>query len=205
MARSPCVPDRLCAQKDSRFYVHNHPEVRVSIDGVDFTGRVVEFCISGRWARVISLDAEGKAVAGAIVGGNARIRQVAGRVVVWFAADPVPDGALTAPTPPAPQPMTGPAPAAQPAESLGDQRCPPAPPAPCPTPPLRGPGWAHNARGHCASPSSPSPSQKKIALSLSQPHEKMGTFGAKIMMCGRRCMRPDTVLAYITQGEMRRQ
>lgn len=47
------VPDRLCAESVSAFHNSDLLEkVEIWIDGVKQDGRVIEYCISGRWARV---------------------------------------------------------------------------------------------------------------------------------------------------------
>lgn len=88
------IPDRLCADSASQFFIKDHPMVRVSVDGVEYTGRVLEYCISSGWAKIITLGPDGKAVA-SVRGGRASCKMKHGTVVVWLASDPIPPGAIT--------------------------------------------------------------------------------------------------------------
>ena len=49
-------PDRACINKGHRFYFRNTAAIGVSIDGVDQAGTVVEYCVSGSWARCYELE-----------------------------------------------------------------------------------------------------------------------------------------------------
>lgn len=89
------IPDRLCGYKDSPFYQDPMPDVRVTVNGVEFTGRVVEYCISSGWAKVLYADANGQPMK-AIKSGRSRpsCKMKHGTVVVWRSCDPVPAGAI---------------------------------------------------------------------------------------------------------------
>jgi len=84
--------DRLSAEPGP-FYVKDHPMVRVSIDGVEYTGRVMEYCISKGWAKVLRLDAKGE-VQRSVRGGRASCTMKHGKIMVWLASDPTPTGAI---------------------------------------------------------------------------------------------------------------
>jgi hypothetical protein len=87
------VPDRLCAEKTSSFYIANHPLVRISVNGIEFTGRVLEYCISKGWAKVINVKEDGSAMQ-SVRGGRVSCKMKHGKVVVWFACDLPPEGAI---------------------------------------------------------------------------------------------------------------
>jgi hypothetical protein len=88
------IPDRLSADSASPYFVKQMPVVRITVDGIEFTGRVLEYCISKGWAKVITIDKEtGKAVQ-SVRGGRASTKMKHGTVVVWRAVDPIPEGAL---------------------------------------------------------------------------------------------------------------
>lgn len=87
------LPDRMSAYPGPYFH-KDHAPVRISIDGTEYTGRVVEFCRSKGWARILDLDEHGDPKPGA-AGGTARIKWKHGRIVVWLASDPAPANALT--------------------------------------------------------------------------------------------------------------
>lgn len=84
-------PDRLSAW-DGPYHVKDHPLVRISIDGVEATGSVVEYCISEGWAKVLKTNPKGEPLHGKRGGTSTRMRK--GKIVVWFATDPIPDDAL---------------------------------------------------------------------------------------------------------------
>lgn len=46
------IPDRMSIDRASQFYVPCGEFVGVKVNDEDLTGRVVEFCVSGGWARV---------------------------------------------------------------------------------------------------------------------------------------------------------
>lgn len=87
------VPDRLSSASTSPYFVKNHPLVRISVNGIEYTGRVLEYCISAGWAMVLKVDDKtndplpGKK-------GRPKYGMKRGSVIVWFASDPVPEGAI---------------------------------------------------------------------------------------------------------------
>lgn len=85
------IPDHLSAEKNSPFFVQDMPQVRVSVNGVEYTGDVIEYCISAGWAKVWVKNG-GDALRGKRNGFQAKMKR--GKVVVWIATDPVPFGAL---------------------------------------------------------------------------------------------------------------
>lgn len=85
-------PDRACITKGSRFYFDGCARLRISIDGVEQHDHVIEYCVSAGWARVHVLK-DGKKQPGAIGHGWAS-KMVHGRVVVWWADQSPPPGAI---------------------------------------------------------------------------------------------------------------
>lgn len=55
------IPDRLCTEKKSPFFNKSvlDRKPRVFVNGVEHVGTVVEYCISGGWARVTEKDEGG--------------------------------------------------------------------------------------------------------------------------------------------------
>jgi len=47
------IPDRLCIQHDSPHYTPNGGLIGVLLDGIDVSGRVIEFSRSMGWVRLI--------------------------------------------------------------------------------------------------------------------------------------------------------
>ena len=88
------VPDRLCAESSSPFFVKDHPLVRVSVDGVEFTGAVLEYCISKGWAKIIRTDPKTGNPIQSVRGGRVSVKMRHGIVQVWLASDPIPPGAI---------------------------------------------------------------------------------------------------------------
>lgn len=58
--RDPLLPDRACIERDSRFHSPALPYLGVRVSGVE-RNDVVEYCVSGRWARIGQLDETGRA------------------------------------------------------------------------------------------------------------------------------------------------
>lgn len=54
------IPDRLSIERGSRFYTSVGGYVGVRLDGEDVNGRVVEFCTSEGWARLVDPALSGK-------------------------------------------------------------------------------------------------------------------------------------------------
>lgn len=46
------IPDRMSIDRASPHYASCGEYVGIRVNGQDLTGRVVEFCVSGRWARI---------------------------------------------------------------------------------------------------------------------------------------------------------
>ncbi len=86
------IPDHLSAEKTSPFFVENMPQVRVSVDGVEYTGDVIEYCISAGWAKVWVKTEQGSPIRGGR--GGLRQKMKRGKVIVWLKSDPIPFGAL---------------------------------------------------------------------------------------------------------------
>lgn len=87
------IPDRLCADKNSQFHIADCPLVRISVDGIEFTGRVLEYCISSGWAMVLKVDKDtGDPIPGKK--GRPSFTTKRGKVVVWWGGEPVPPGAI---------------------------------------------------------------------------------------------------------------
>jgi hypothetical protein len=93
-------PDRLCAEKGSRWFNRDLCErVGVAIDGVELGETVVEYCASTGWARCYVWLADGRHAPGPL--GGWRIKRVQGVIAVWWKsqgrpvgiAPPVPRGA----------------------------------------------------------------------------------------------------------------
>lgn len=86
------IADRLCVERHSPHFVKDHHPVRISIDGVEVTGTVIEYCISKGWARVHKAGgietSPGKR-------GATSTKMRRGKIVVWYEGAPVPHGALT--------------------------------------------------------------------------------------------------------------
>lgn len=82
-------PDRFCVEKGSDWNRKLDGCIRIAIDGVERFGEVVEYCISGRWARVHVL-VNGKPVANMLNTGWRNRRLDGCRVTVWWADQPVP-------------------------------------------------------------------------------------------------------------------
>lgn len=53
------VPDRLSSEKGSKYYSTLGKRLGISINGVEQHETVVEYCISGMWARVRLKDSQG--------------------------------------------------------------------------------------------------------------------------------------------------
>ncbi len=56
------IPDRLSIDRSSRFYTSAGSVVGVVFEGEDITGRVVEFCKSGGWVRLVDRKLSGTAL-----------------------------------------------------------------------------------------------------------------------------------------------
>lgn len=56
------IPDRLSIDRSSRFYTSAGSVVGVVFKGEDITGRVVEFCKSGGWVRMVDRKLSGTAL-----------------------------------------------------------------------------------------------------------------------------------------------
>lgn len=54
------IPDRLSIERGSRFYTSVGGYVGVRLNGEDVNGRVVEFCTSEGWARLVDPSLSGK-------------------------------------------------------------------------------------------------------------------------------------------------
>lgn len=54
------IPDRLSIERGSRFYTSVGGYVGVRLNGEDVNGRVVEFCTSEGWARLVDPALSGK-------------------------------------------------------------------------------------------------------------------------------------------------
>lgn len=52
------ILDRVCIEKNSPFYEHNVDQLGVRIDGIE-QDSVIEYCISGKWARIGERDHRG--------------------------------------------------------------------------------------------------------------------------------------------------
>lgn len=87
------IPDRLSAFPGPHFH-KDHPPVRITVDGVEYTGRVVEFCVSKGWVRHLVLDDDGDPIM-ASDGKSCRIKWKHGRVAVWLLDAEPPAHALT--------------------------------------------------------------------------------------------------------------
>lgn len=85
MTRLP-IPDRVSLERKSPFFkpLEFCKGLSVKIDGVE-QQRVVEFCISGGWARRYVVDAAGNIVKD-VIGYNARIKRVFGKIEVKWRA-----------------------------------------------------------------------------------------------------------------------
>lgn len=66
------LPDRLSIERSSRFYTSCGGHVGVRLDGEDVNGRVVEFCKSEGWARLVDPALSGKALSALEVKGAVR-------------------------------------------------------------------------------------------------------------------------------------
>lgn len=56
------IPNRLCIERDSRFYVSAGSYIGVRLDGEDVSGRVVEFNVTMGWVRLIPQHMSGKPI-----------------------------------------------------------------------------------------------------------------------------------------------
>ena len=56
------IPDRLSTQQGAPYYKGKKiiQGLRISIDGIEQLGSVIEYCISKGWVRVLDCDAAGK-------------------------------------------------------------------------------------------------------------------------------------------------
>jgi len=106
--RGKLPPDRVCAEPGHKFFDRHLAPIRVSIDGVEFTGRVYEYNRTNGWARIIDIDPKtGRCVMFAgFAGQRPRIHWRHGKIVAWFADQPVPKGAIDPTKPQNAQAMT---------------------------------------------------------------------------------------------------
>lgn len=66
------LPDRLSIERHSRFYTSCGGHVGVRLDGEDVNGRVIEFCKSEGWARLVDPALSGKKLSALEVQGATR-------------------------------------------------------------------------------------------------------------------------------------
>lgn len=87
-------PDRFSVELKSAWHRALPAPIRIALDGVEQSGTVVEYCVSGRWARIHVL-VDGKPVPNMLKNGwrNQMLHCV---VVVWWADEPMP-AAVTQP------------------------------------------------------------------------------------------------------------
>lgn len=78
------IPDRLSTQEGAPHYKGKKicENLRVSIDGVEQLGSVIEYCISKGWVRVLDYDAAGKPKLNLIKTALAT-KLVRGKIEVW--------------------------------------------------------------------------------------------------------------------------
>ena len=86
------IPDHLSGAPSSPYYNKDFLNCRVSIDGIEYTGQVLEYNIPKGWAMVLKLDDQREPQKGRKKRPSARMKR--GKVVVWMPDDPVPEGAL---------------------------------------------------------------------------------------------------------------
>lgn len=89
-------PDRVCAESHSKYFHRNLAPIRVTIGGVEYTGRVMEYDKAKGWARVIDIDPKtGLAVTFAgFAGKRPRVHWKHGKIVAWYADQPIPADAI---------------------------------------------------------------------------------------------------------------
>lgn len=75
-------PDRASVIQGERFYNKDCGRIGISIDGVVQEANVLEYCVTGGWARVYRRDADGNKLPGVL--GGAGVKKVHGRIEVWW-------------------------------------------------------------------------------------------------------------------------
>lgn len=73
-------PNRACVNKSSPYYSADCVRIAISIDGVE-QSRVIEYSVSGGWARRYRTDAQGKMILNMLGTGYA-IERVHGKIEV---------------------------------------------------------------------------------------------------------------------------
>lgn len=107
-------PDRYCVEASSKWRIAIPAPIRIALDGIEQSGTVVEYCVSGRWARVHTDMKDGKPVPNMLKTGwkNRMVQGV--KITVWWSDEAIPPDVVeplkfAPPVPPAPAPAGNPA------------------------------------------------------------------------------------------------
>lgn len=90
----PLPPDRVSSRKESEFFQPDLKAIRISVDGREYTGHVLEYDRVKGWAQLVTIDPKtGEAMRGAA--GGVRVKWKHGKVIAWWADQEPPAGAIT--------------------------------------------------------------------------------------------------------------